>query len=255
VNLELNGKIALVAGASRGIGRAIASGLAGEGVRVACVARGEIELHRTVAEICASGADARAVVADVTTARGADLAIAETVAALGGIDIVVCNVGKSFARHCNDMTDDDFAISLEMNLWATQRIAQRSIPHLRARGGGVITMISSIWGREAGGSPGYNVGKAGVQALAKAMARDYAIDNIRVNSLAPGSIRFPGGGWDKRANAEPAKIADFVNREIPFGKFGEPQHIADMVVFLSSARAQWVSGAAIVVDGAQSRAM
>lgn len=255
MNLALEGKVALVAGASRGIGRAIAAGLAAEGAHIAAVARGEAGLNEAVAALQGSTtARVVGIAADVTTADGADHAIAQTVALLGGIDIVVCNVGKSFARHCNDMTDADFAQSLEMNLWATQRVAQRAVPHLRARGGGVITMISSIWGREAGGAPGYNVGKAGVQALAKAMARDYAADNIRVNSVAPGSVRFPGGGWDKRAIAEPEKIAEFVAREIPFGRFGSPEQIADVVVFLSSSRASWVSGAAIVVDGAQSRA-
>ena len=254
MNLALDGKVALVAGASRGIGRAIALGLAREGAKISAIARGAAGLDDAVAEFAAAGAQVHAIAADVTTAAGADSAVQQTVAHFGGIDIVVCNVGKSFARHCNDMDDADFAQSLDMNLWATQRIAQRSIPHLRARGGGVITMISSIWGREAGGAPGYNVGKAGVQALAKAMARDYAVDNIRVNSVAPGSVRFPGGGWDKRVLAEPEKMAEFVARELPFGRFGAPEQIADVVVFLSSQRASWVSGAAIVVDGAQSKA-
>ncbi len=254
MNLALDGKVALVAGASRGIGRAIALGLAREGAKISAIARGAAGLDEAVTEMVAAGAQVHAIAADVTTAAGADSAVQQTVAHFGGIDIVVCNVGKSFARHCNDMDDADFAQSLDMNLWATQRIAQRSIPHLRARGGGVITMISSIWGREAGGAPGYNVGKAGVQALAKAMARDYAVDNIRVNSVAPGSVRFPGGGWDKRVLAEPEKMAEFVARELPFGRFGAPEQIADVVVFLSSQRASWVSGAAIVVDGAQSKA-
>lgn len=254
MNLALDGKVALVAGASRGIGRAIALGLAREGAKISAIARGAAGLDDAMTEMVISGAQVHAIAADVTTAAGADAAVQQTVAHFGGIDIVVCNVGKSFARHCAEMDDADFAQSLDMNLWATQRIAQRSIPHLRARGGGVITMISSIWGREAGGAPGYNVGKAGVQALAKAMARDYAVDNIRVNSVAPGSVRFPGGGWDKRVLAEPEKMAEFVARELPFGRFGAPEQIADVVVFLSSERASWVSGAAIVVDGAQSRA-
>ena len=106
------------------------------------------------------------------------------------------------------MDDDDFAKSLDMNLWTAARVAQRAVPHLIARGGGSITMISSIWGREAGGAPGYNVAKAGVIALAKALARDYAKHGIRVNSVAPGSILFPGGGWDRRQKADPDGIAD-----------------------------------------------
>jgi len=150
------------------------------------------------------------------------------------------------------MDDDDFAKSLDTNLWTAARIAQRAAPHLRARGGS-ITMISSVWGKEAGGAPGYNVAKAGVIALAKALARDYAKHGIRVNSVAPGSILFPGGGWDRRQKADPAGIADMVKRELPFGRFGTPEEVADAVVFVASPRASWIAGTTIVVDGAQSR--
>ena len=133
-------------------------------------------------------------------------------------------------------------------------MAQRAAPHLAARGGGSITMIASIWGREGGGAPGYNVAKAAVIALAKALARDLAKQGIRVNSIAPGSILFPGGGWDRRQQADPAGIAAFVERELPFGRFGTPEEVADVVAFVASPRASWLSGASIVVDGGQSRA-
>ena len=115
-------------------------------------------------------------------------------------------------------------------------------------------LVSSIWGREAGGAPGYNVAKAGVIALAKALARDLAADGIRVNSVAPGSILFPGGGWDRKRQADPEGMAAFVARELPFGRFGTPEEVADVVTFLASPRAAWVSGACVVVDGGQSRA-
>jgi 3-oxoacyl-[acyl-carrier protein] reductase len=114
-------------------------------------------------------------------------------------------------------------------------------------------MISSVWGKEAGGAPGYNVAKAGVIALAKALARDYAKDGIRVNSVAPGSILFPGGGWDRRQKADPEGIAAFVQRDIPMGRFGTPDEVADVVAFLASARARWITGACISVDGGQGR--
>ena len=131
-----------------------------------------------------------------------------------GLDVVIANVGKSFARDAAQMDDDDLAKSLDMNLWTAARVAQRAVPHLEKTRGS-ITMISSIWGREAGGAPGYNIAKAGVVAMAKALARDYAKDRIRVNSIAPGSILFPGGGWARRQAADPEGIAAFVEKRKP----------------------------------------
>ncbi len=240
MNLGLDGKACLVAGASRGIGRAIGLALQREGGRVAGVARN--------AEGLAFDAN---IVADVATAEGAQAAVDQTLAAFGAIDVVIANVGKSFARDAAQMDDEDFAKSLDLNLWTAMRIAQRAAKHMT---GGSITMISSIWGREAGGAPGYNVAKAGVIALAKALATDYGRRGIRVNAIAPGSILFEGGGWDRRQKADPAGIAEMVKRELPFGRFGTVDEVADTVAFVSSPRASWINGACIVVDGGQSHA-
>jgi 3-oxoacyl-[acyl-carrier protein] reductase len=255
MDLELSQTPCLVSGASRGIGRAIALALAREGARICGVARGAADLEALAGDLAAAGGGPHAtVVADVATAEGAQAAVDGALAALGDLAVVVCNVGKSFARHYADSDDDDLARSLDANLWSAARVARRTLPHLRGRGGGAIVMIASIWGREAGGAPGYNAAKAAVIALAKAIARDHAADGIRANSVAPGSILFPGGGWERRRQADPDGIAAFVARELPAGRFGTPEEVADVVTFLCSPRARWINGACVVVDGGQSRA-
>ncbi|MDQ3338650.1 MAG: SDR family oxidoreductase [Myxococcota bacterium] len=252
MNLELAGKRVLVSGATRGIGRAIATLFASEGARVAAVARGAEGLDALKAELAGEHAF---IAADVATPEGAADAVEGCLQALGGIDTVVCVVGKSFARVASQMTDDDLIASIDMNLMSAARVAQRSIPHLTAAGGGSITMIASIWGREAGGAPGYNIAKAGVIAMAKAFARDYAKQNIRVNTVAPGSILFPGGGWDLRREADPEGSVAFVEHEIPSGRFGTVEEVANVVAFIASPRASWITGACIPVDGGQGRAL
>jgi 3-oxoacyl-[acyl-carrier protein] reductase len=258
VELGLSGKVALVSGASRGIGRAIALALAKEGCHVVLAARGEADLAGTVSEIEGLAApgrgSARGVVADLTTPEGVDALVAAAVAAHGRVDILVNNVGGSAARDFDAADEADFRSILDRNFFPALRLSRAVLPHLRAAGGGVIVMIASIYGRESGGGPSYNVAKAAEISLAKAMARDLARDQIRVLSVAPGSILFPGGGWERRQKADPAGITEFVRKEIPSGRFGRPEEVADVVTFLCSDRASWITGACIPVDGGQSRA-
>jgi 3-oxoacyl-[acyl-carrier protein] reductase len=125
---------------------------------------------------------------------------------------------------------------------------------MQRRGSGAIVIMASIFGREAGGRMAYNAVKAAEISLAKSLAQQLASSNIRVNSVSPGSILFEGGSWWRRQQADPAGIAEFVTRELPFGRFGRPEEVGDVVAFLCSDRASWISGASIVVDGCQSRA-
>jgi 3-oxoacyl-[acyl-carrier protein] reductase len=255
MDLGLAGRVALVTGASRGIGRAIALALAREGAHVGLCARGNEALAEALSAAEQAGPGPHlAVACDLTAKDGPATVVDKTVAALGGLDILVNNVGGSGKVHFDECDEADFALVLDRNLWPAIRMCRLAVPEMRKRQGGTIVMITSIWGREAGGGTSYNVAKAAEMSLAKAMARDLAKDNIRVNSVAPGSIFFPGGGWERRQKADPQRIADFLDRELPFHRFGHPDEVAAAVVFLCSPRASWISGACLPVDGAQGRA-
>ncbi len=253
MDLGLAGKVAVVTGSSRGIGRGIASRLVEEGADVIFCARGAEVLEEAVAAAGAGPGRARGVVADVTTAEGAAAVVEAAGSAFGGLDIVVSNVGGSGARTIDETDVADVQTVLEKNLFPALHVTHAALPALRARGGGAIALIASIWGREGGGSPSYNVAKAATISLAKAMATDLAKDRIRVFSVAPGSTLFPGGSWERRQREDPEGIAAFIERELPWGRFGTVDEVADVVTFLVSPRASWVVGTTVTVDGGQSR--
>jgi 3-oxoacyl-[acyl-carrier protein] reductase len=194
-----------------------------------------------------------AVQGDVSTVEGAAALVDKTVAAFGRVDILVNNVGKGTGSDIVATSDAEWAEALDQTLWPAVRMSRLVVPHMQKQGGGVILMIASIWGRESGGRMTYNAVKAAEISLAKAMAQQLAKDKIRVNSVAPGSISFEGGSWWKRTQDDPQGMAEFVKREIPFGRFGTAEEVGALVAFLASPKASWITGASVTVDGGQSR--
>ncbi len=262
MDLGLADKIAIVTGSSRGLGLASAGALVREGCRVTICARGEPRLNEAAAELQQLARAPNAanvanrvlpVVADLATAEGVVSVVTHTVEAFGGVDILVNNVGLARGAGIADTGDPEWAEAFDQTLFPAIRASRLVVPHMRRRGGGAIVMIASIWGRESGGRMTYNAVKAAEISLAKSMARELAPDNIRVNSVAPGSISFPGGSWHRRQQEDPAGMAEFIGRELPFGRFGRPEEVGAVVAFLVSPCASWISGASVPVDGCQSR--
>jgi 3-oxoacyl-[acyl-carrier protein] reductase len=256
MDLGIAGKVALVTGSSRGLGLASATALVAEGCRVVICARGREKLSESAVALRATAGDPRHVTeiaVDLATAEGVASAVACAVDTYGGLDILVNNIGLARGATIVDTSDAEWQEAFDQTLFPAVRASRFAVPHMRRRGGGVITMIASIWGRESGGRMTYNAVKAAEISLAKAMAQQLARDNIRVNSVAPGSISFPGGSWHKRQQEDPEGMAQFVARELPFGRFGRAEEVGAVVAFLSSPKASWISGACIPVDGCQGR--
>jgi 3-oxoacyl-[acyl-carrier protein] reductase len=255
MDLELKGKVAIVTGSSRGIGRSIAMGLANEGCKLVMCARGKEALEKTAREIRAAGVEVVAVTADVTKKDDAERVVDRAMESFHRIDVLVNNVGGSQWKSFVDHTDEDWMAIIDLNLLAAVRMTRRVVPVMEEQGSGSIVLISSIWGRERGGPSSYNATKAAAIGLSKNLANELAPKGIRVNTVAPGSTLFPGGGWDQRQKADPEGMAAFIKQEMPLGRFGRAEEVANLVVFLASERASLITGACINADGCQSRSL
>lgn len=257
MDLQLRDRVAIVTGSSRGLGLASARALAAEGCFVTLCARTASTLagaRELVGGAAGHPGRVLAVAADVSRADGIAAVVDRTIETFGGIDILINNVGAARGAGLLDTTDAEWQEAVDQMLMPAVRASRLAVPHMQRRGGGAIVIIASIFGREAGGRMTYNAVKAAEISLAKSLARQLAPHNIRVNSVSPGSILFEGGSWWRRQQDDPEGIAEFVRRELPFGRFGRPEEVGDVVAFLASPRASWISGTSVVVDGCQSRA-
>jgi 3-oxoacyl-[acyl-carrier protein] reductase len=238
----------VVAGGSRGIGRAIALGFAAAGADVSICARGRDALEATRTELARHGHKTHAAVCDLADGPEVARYVADAGEALGGIDVLVNNA-SGFG-----MGDDEagWAAGLSVDVMAMVRASHAALPRLEKSGEGAsIIHISSIAGyRASTRSPAYAAVKAAMISYTASQAAMLAPKRIRVNCIAPGSIEFPGGVWDQRKRAKDP-LYELVFKSIPFGRMGTPEEIAEVALFLASAHARWLTGQTLAVDGGQ----
>ena len=257
MDLGIEGKVALVTGGSQGLGKQIAITLAQEGCKVAICARNTELLNTVEKELKTISPGSLGIQADITNIQDCNRFYEEATKTIGPANILVNNVGGTKGgRDFDSASDQDWLDTLELNLLSTVRMVRLVLPEMKRQQWGRIVNIASIYGRELGGAPTYMASKAALIGLSKHLGVKFAPYNILVNSVAPGSILFPGGSWERFSrNNTPKDVQDFINRNLPMGKFGWPEPIGATVAFLCSNRADLVTAASINVDGGQSHSL
>lgn len=242
MDLGLSGKVVLITGGSKGIGKAIAKAFLNEGAKVAIAARNAIEQSQFIF-----------YQGDLTVHEERIRVSQELIRDFGRIDVLVNNVGGSNGGPALETELSLFEAAMQLNYLSAVHFSQLAAEQMKKHSGGSIVNISSIFGRESGGKITYNNSKAALISFTKGFADEVIKDGIRVNGIAPGSILHPTGNWQKRLEQDPEKIRQFVEQEIPAGRFGTVEEVANVAVFLASEKASWIVGATINVDGGQSR--
>ncbi|OIJ17269.1 short-chain dehydrogenase [Anaerobacillus alkalilacustris] len=249
MDLQLEGKVVFVTGASKGIGKAIAKAFKEEGAKVAIAARTKQDLEKASIEL---DLDAH-YEGDLSVSEDRENIFRQLINDFGTVDIVINNVGGSNGSTTVETDLSLFESAMNLNYFSAVHFSKLAVPIMKNQGQGVIINISSIFGRESGGKPTYNSAKAAMISFTKSLADEVIKEGIRVNGVAPGSILHQTGNWQKRLEANPTQINDFVEKEIPSGRFGTVEEVANVVLFLASEKASWVVGATLNVDGGQSK--
>jgi 3-oxoacyl-[acyl-carrier protein] reductase len=252
MKLDLEGRVALVSGASRGIGLGIAETFAAEGANVALAARGLEGLKQAAKAI---GGETSIHAADVTDPAATSALVQEVEQRWGRIDILVCNAGSGASVPPGQETPAEWRRVIDLNLFAATNMIEAARPIMR-RGDGdrAIVCISSICGLAALGAPvTYSAAKAALNATVRGLARPLALEGIRINAVAPGNILFEGGTWARKIAENKPAVDDMLSREVSLRRLGKAEEIADVVAFLASPRAAFVTGTVIVADGGQLR--
>lgn len=255
MDLQLNGKVALVAAASKGLGRAVATAFGREGAKVAILSREKARIEKAAEEIRATtGADVLPLVTDVRNRDEIDAAVAATVNRFGRLDALVTNAGGPPAGSFETVDDDAFVKAIELNLLSTIRLCQAAVPHLKVAGGSITTITSISVKEPLEDLILSNTARTGVLGLVKSMANELGKYNIRVNNVGPGPTRTDRIIDLARSRAERDNIPldqalGYSAEGIPLGRLGEPDEFANVVVFLASSAASYVTGQTILVDG------
>lgn len=256
MDLGLKEKVALVAGASQGIGKAVALGFAREGAKVSICARGEAQLKEAAEMIRReSGGDVLALVADVTRSEDIQRFVAKTVEKFSRLDVVVTNAGGPPPGEFMKFTDEDWENAFRLNFLSALRLTREAVPHMRKVGGGRVINISSYAVKEPiAGLVLSNAIRSGVIGLAKTLSRELAKDNILINNVCPGRIDTERARKLNQARAERLKRpVEEINKEmaaeIPLGRYGTADETGDLIVFLGSERASYITGTTIQIDG------